>query len=169
MAPGTTADFEDSNIPQLVSKQQSNGHNAKPPPKSLLSRPEAVPVLASLDLASLPLDTLCKFSVSITPSALGSIDVPIFAYRSSNPGPVIGITCAIHGNEVNGIPVIQKLFADIEQGLNADSVSSPVQDALKVECGTIIGIPVVNVPGFLASIRCFDDESKQDLNRLMPG
>ncbi|KAL1889486.1 hypothetical protein Sste5346_008864 [Sporothrix stenoceras] len=46
---------------------------------------------------------------------------------------------------------------------------APASEPLHIERGTVIGIPVVNVPGFLASIRCFDEDSKQDLNRLMPG
>ena len=30
------------------------------------------------------------------------------------PGPTVGIAAAIHGNELNGIPVIQRLFREID-------------------------------------------------------
>ncbi|OBT51472.1 hypothetical protein VE04_08318 [Pseudogymnoascus sp. 24MN13] len=134
----------------------------------------SLPVFNSLNIEALPVDTVSKFFITIAPGVLSTIDVPVYAYRSSKPGPVVGITCAIHGNEVNGIPVIQRLFSSIERGTthkhrNTQETSEDRQESLRVDCGTIIGIPVVNVPGFVASMRCFDEESKQDLNRLMPG
>ncbi|CAK7207586.1 hypothetical protein SEUCBS139899_010396 [Sporothrix eucalyptigena] len=127
--------------------------------------------ISSLDVTAIPTDTACRYQLSLTSTALGSVDIPIFAYRSKNPGPTVGITCAIHGNEVNGIPVIQQLFRDMEGNVSNEHAAShlPAPERLHVERGTIIGIPVANVPGFLASIRCFDEDSKQDLNRLMPG
>jgi hypothetical protein len=134
----------------------------------------SLPVFNSLNIEALPVDTVSKFFITIAPGVLSTIDVPVYAYRSSKPGPVVGITCAIHGNEVNGIPVIQRLFSSIERGTthkhrNTQETPEDGQESLRVDCGTIIGIPVVNVPGFVASMRCFDEESKQDLNRLMPG
>ncbi|OBT79638.1 hypothetical protein VF21_01346 [Pseudogymnoascus sp. 05NY08] len=134
----------------------------------------SLPVFNSLDIEALPVDTVSKFFITIAPGVLCTVDVPVYAYRSSKPGPVVGITCAIHGNEVNGIPVIQRIFSRIERGTthkhrNTQETLEDGQESLRVDCGTIIGIPVVNVPGFVASMRCFDEESKQDLNRLMPG
>ena len=66
--------------------------------------------------------------------------------------PVLGITAALHGNELNGLPTIFKLFNNL--------------DLTKLK-GTLIAVPVVNVPGFLAKQREFTD--KKDLNRLFPG
>lgn len=79
------------------------------------------------------------------------IHIPFLGFKSSNPGPTIGITCAIHGNEVNGIAVVHELFQNIGE---------------LVTSGTIIAVPVINVPGFVSSSRLYDN---QDLNRLMPG
>lgn len=115
------------------------------------------PVYKNLDPSTLPEGKVVKFDLVLTANALETVKVPVLAYRSRKAGPTVGITCAIHGNEINGIPVIQKLFEDIDN------------NSLELLSGTVIGVPVVNVPGFLASIRQFDDESKQDLNRLMPG
>lgn len=115
------------------------------------------PVYKNLDPSTLTEGKVVKFNLVLTANALETVNVPVLAYRSRKAGPTVGITCAIHGNEINGIPVIQKLFEDINN------------NSLELLSGTVIGVPVVNVPGFLASIRQFDDESKQDLNRLMPG
>jgi predicted deacylase len=79
---------------------------------------------------------------------------------------VVGITCAIHGNKVNVIPIIQKLFNNISHPTTPKSTAGREQSVLSVIRGIVIAIPVLNVPGFLDSTRCFDG---QDLNRLMPG
>lgn len=148
MAPGTLLD-DLSSSERLVMPTIGNTKD------NLDALPGTRPT--QLNIQSLPLDKVTKLYITMTPSALGTIDMPVFAYRSSNSGPTIGITSTVHGNEVNGIFVIEKLFESI------------ANSSIQVTSGTIIGVPVVNVPGFLASIRCFDDESKQDLNRLMPG
>jgi predicted deacylase len=92
-----------------------------------------------------------RFSI-VTANTLGPVNLPVLAYRGSD-GPTIGITSAIHGNEVNGIAVIQRLFARLE------TIGSVIP-------AIIIGVPILNAPGFLDSVRSFDG---QDLNRLMPG
>jgi predicted deacylase len=78
--------------------------------------------------------------------------VPVMILKGNMQGKVLGITAAIHGNELNGIPVIQKLLANID----------PVDLT-----GTIIAIPGMNSLGILNDDRSFLDE--EDLNRVFPG
>lgn len=80
------------------------------------------------------------------------ISVPMMVARGLEDGPVVGVTAAVHGNELNGISVIQRLFSEIDI------------EELK---GTIVGIPVVNVPAFMRRKRRFNDGV--DLNHIMPG
>ena len=47
---------------------------------------------------------------------------------------VLGITAAMHGNEVNGVSCIQRVMADL--------------DISKLH-GTVVGVPCVNIPGYL--------------------
>lgn len=117
---------------------------------------EAQPVISvsKLDVATLPCDRVLTLNLALSHTALSTITVPILAYRSRVPGPTVGIVAAIHGNEINGVPVIQKLFNDIRTC------------AKTVAHGSVIGVLVLNVPGFLDSERGQDG---QDLNRLMPG
>ncbi len=77
---------------------------------------------------------------------------PLVAIRGERPGPVVGITAAIHGNELNGIPAIHELFNTL-----------PVEEL----CGTVVAVPVINLPGYLRNQRPFSDGT--DLNRIMPG
>ena len=73
-------------------------------------------------------------------------------YQGAFEGPILGITSALHGNELNGIPLIFRLIRELDIG---------------VLQGTVVAVPVVNGPGFLRHSRYFHDG--QDLNRLFPG
>ncbi len=80
------------------------------------------------------------------------VRLPILVARGLQDGPVLGLTAALHGNELNGIPVIQRLFTDL--------------DVTQLS-GTLVGVLIANVPGLLAEQRKFNDEV--DLNRIAPG
>lgn len=80
------------------------------------------------------------------------IYIPIIVAKGKKRGPVVGITAAVHGNELNGISIIQRLFSDID--INELS-------------GIVIGVPVVNMPALLNNSRLFIDGA--DINRIMPG
>ena len=80
------------------------------------------------------------------------VQIPVLVGRGKEAGPVLGITAAIHGNELNGIAVIQKLFATL--------------DVSRLR-GAVVGVPVLNIPGLLQEKRHFNDGT--DLNRISPG
>ncbi len=89
----------------------------------------------------------------ISDNSLGdSWKVPLIIVRGKNKGPVFGITAAVHGDELNGISTIFKL---VEQ-INPEELS-----------GTLVMVPISNVPGYLFNQREFSDGI--DLNRIMPG
>ncbi len=118
-----------------------------------MHRHHHIEIVESFDPAELPAGTLTRLRLSMVGNGLGGlITVPVIVARGVNDGPTMGLTAAIHGNELNGMKVIQKLIADL--------------DPSKLT-GTIIAVPVVNVPGYLMNTRQFNDG--QDLNRVMPG
>lgn len=97
---------------------------------------------------------LHKFNIAIPGTSLGTPwQVPCIVLKGGAPGPTLGITAALHGDELNGINTIFKLFENIE-------------DHTKLN-GTIVAVPVVNVPGFMIEQREYSDG--KDLNRRMPG
>ncbi len=80
------------------------------------------------------------------------IRMPIRVIRAKSPGPVVFVTAAIHGDEINGTGIIHDfLFGD----------------TVKLLKGTLILVPVVNVFGFEAHERYLPD--RRDLNRSFPG
>ena len=116
--------------------------------------PAPEPLLVKgIDLESLPLGAISRLRVRLAESALGEpLSVPVLVARGRHAGPVLGITSALHGNELAGIPVIHRLFSE----LDVEHLS-----------GTIVAVPVVNTVGFQRYQRGFSDG--QDLNRIMPG
>lgn len=78
--------------------------------------------------------------------------VPVTVVRGKRRGPTLFVTAAVHGDELNGVAVIRDLLID--------------QD-LSDLAGTLIAVPVVNVPGFLNQTRVLPD--RRDLNRSFPG
>ena len=81
------------------------------------------------------------------------VEIPYFVMRGVKKHPVLLLNAAIHGDELNGVEVIMRLFEEL----------NPMQ--IK---GTIIGVPVVNVLAFRSRDR-FDAIEKRDLNRKFPG
>jgi uncharacterized protein len=110
-------------------------------------------VVDELDLEQLPLGTCSRLMVDLIHDGLGrSLRLPVMVGRGSHPGPVIGLTAALHGNELNGISVLHRLFETLD---------------LKSLRGTVVGVMVVNVPAYLNNARTFDDRT--DMNHVMPG
>jgi len=111
------------------------------------------PLLDRLPLDELPSGQIGRFWLTLVEDSIARpVAVPVLVARGARPGPVFGVTAAVHGNELNGIPTIHRLLAAIDP------------DVLK---GTIVAVPVVNVAGYLRNQRLFHDDA--DLNRLFPG
>lgn len=107
----------------------------------------------SLELASLPSGVISRCYLQVVEDGMGSpVKIPLLVAKGKDNGPVLGLTAAVHGNELNGIPVIQRLFKEIDP---------------KNLKGTIVGVPIVNVPSYLRKKRRFLDGV--DLNHIMPG
>ena len=112
-----------------------------------------VATITQLDLASIPHGTIQYYWLKIISDGMGTpISIPVMVAKGKEVGPVLGLTAAVHGDELNGIPVIQRLFKDID----VESLA-----------GTIVGVPVVNIPSFIRKKRRFNDGV--DLNHIMPG
>ncbi len=112
-----------------------------------------IPIVLEFNIEDTPRQSIRHYWLKIISDGLGSpISVPLMVARGKEDFPILGLTAAVHGNELNGIPVIQRLFNEID-----------VAD-LK---GTIVGVPVVNIPSFIRKKRRFNDGV--DLNHIMPG
>jgi len=83
----------------------------------------------------------------------GQITIPILIARGPSSGKTIFISSGVHGDEINGIKILQRFINSLDV------------TALK---GTIIFLPLINVSGFKAKERYVQYDGK-DLNRCFPG
>jgi hypothetical protein len=81
-----------------------------------------------------------------------SVNMPVHVVHGRNAGPVLLVSAAVHGDEINGVEIIRRLLA--HKSINRIK-------------GTLIAIPVVNVYGFVSKSRYLPD--RRDLNRSFPG
>jgi predicted deacylase len=82
----------------------------------------------------------------------GGVHVPVTVIHGHKPGPTAFVMAAVHGDEINGVDIVRRLIFDIDH----EKLS-----------GTVIAVPVVNIPGFLAQSRYLPYH--RDLNRFFPG
>ena len=78
--------------------------------------------------------------------------LPVRVIRGKEDGPIVFISAAIHGDELNGIEIIRRLR------------KLEILENLK---GTIILVPIVNIYGVMNLSRYLPD--RRDLNRNFPG
>ena len=81
-----------------------------------------------------------------------SLHMPVKVICGRKAGPVLFVSAAVHGDELNGVEVIRRLLR---------------LKALRSIRGTLLAVPIVNVHGFLDQSRYLPD--RRDLNRSFPG
>ena len=93
-----------------------------------------------------------RFTVSET--YLGDpVRIPVTVVNGEREGPTLCLTAASHGDELNGIEIVREVAHEWDHsGLR----------------GTLICLPVLNVPGFIAQQRYLPVYDR-DLNRSFPG
>lgn len=80
-----------------------------------------------------------------------TMSIPVYIKRGKHAGPTLFLSAAIHGDELNGIEIINRI-------INNKAIAN-----LK---GTLIAVPMVNVYGVLNQSRYLPD--RRDLNRSFP-
>ena len=85
-------------------------------------------------------------------SSYTPLSMPVHVIHGKREGPVVFISAAIHGDEINGIEIIRQIR------------HTKAIDRLR---GTLVCVPIVNVYGFFNHTRYLPD--KRDLNRTFPG
>jgi hypothetical protein len=81
-----------------------------------------------------------------------SLHMPVQVICGRKAGPVLFVSAAIHGDELNGVEIVRRLLK---------------RKVLRSIRGTLLAVPIVNVHGFLNQSRYLPD--RRDLNRSFPG
>ncbi len=80
------------------------------------------------------------------------VNIPVIVTRGKSDGPVLFVSAAIHGDEINGTEIVRQFNA--------------LLDPEEIR-GTIVCVPIVNIFGFYSMTRIMPDN--RDLNRSFPG
>jgi predicted deacylase len=80
------------------------------------------------------------------------LKLPVAVVHGTKPGPRVWIDAAIHGDELNGVEIINQVLDRL--------------DPTNLH-GAVLAVPVVNVFGFVQQDRYLPD--RRDLNRSFPG
>ncbi|WP_256545571.1 succinylglutamate desuccinylase/aspartoacylase family protein [Halobellus inordinatus] len=81
------------------------------------------------------------------------VRIPVTIINGEQDGPTVFLSAAAHGDELNGIEVVREVAHEWD---------------LSDLAGTLVCLPVLNVPGFLAQQRYLPIYDR-DLNRSFPG
>jgi len=80
------------------------------------------------------------------------VNLSVHVIHGAEPGPVLFLCAALHGDEILGVEIIRRILR--RPGIGRLS-------------GTLLAVPVVNAFGFLSQSRYMPD--RRDLNRSFPG
>src|SRR5688572_7392146 len=62
------------------------------------------------------------------------IDIPIIVHRSRKEGPTLLLIAGMHGDEINGVEIMRRIIKE---------------KLYKVNAGSVICIPIINIYGFI--------------------
>jgi predicted deacylase len=142
-----TRDAAEEATPNAATEPQE-----QPIPEPQAKEPPRAKNLALLGSEVLPgTSTRLGWSSGIQIAGL-SQPTPVLVVNGANAGPALCLTSTIHGDELNGIEIIRQTMYD----LDPEKLS-----------GSVVGIPIVNLPGFEQGSRYLPD--RRDLNRHFPG
>ena len=95
-----------------------------------------------------------QFRYEVGETYLGdAVEIPVTVVNGEHAGPRVVMTAAVHGDELNGVKVLQEVADAYDPGELH---------------GTLVVLHVVNVPGYLAQQRYLPIYD-QDVNRSFPG
>jgi uncharacterized protein len=83
-----------------------------------------------------------------------ALDIPVAVAHGRNPGPVLALVAGAHGTEYASILAVAELIDRIDAG---------------VVSGTVLLLPLVNVPSFEAKVPHLNPVDGKNMNRFYPG
>ena len=138
----------------VVARAQGNAPAAAIPPGTQQESVVSVPwdLIELLGQSVAPGDRR-RLSLRAGESFAGdAVEIPVLVIRGTTPGPALCLVAGVHGDELNGIEIVRKVFETV---------------APRDLSGMLVGVPVANVHGLRRSSRYLPDQ--RDLNRFFPG
>jgi predicted deacylase len=93
-------------------------------------------------------------AIDVPAGSDAAMSIPIAVAHGARPGPVLALLAGAHGTEYASIIALEKLIA----GIDAKELS-----------GTVIILPLVNVPSFQKIVPHLNPTDNKNMNRMYPG
>jgi predicted deacylase len=112
--------------------------------------------MAFLGVSAKPGEVI-RARVPIGESADGTaVGLPVAVFHGVRPGPTLYIQAGLHGDELTGVEICRRALGELNPA---------------VLSGTVVSVPLANVPAYLSRTRGFLHEERWliDINRIFPG
>ena len=93
-------------------------------------------------------------AIEVLAGSDAGMSIPIAVAHGARPGPVLALLAGAHGTEYASIIALEKLIADIDA---------------KQLSGTVIIVPLLNVPSFQKIVPHLNPTDGKNMNRMYPG
>ncbi|HEV8484301.1 MAG TPA: M14 family metallopeptidase [Blastocatellia bacterium] len=93
-------------------------------------------------------------AIEVPAAADAALSIPVVVVHGSRPGPVLALVSGAHGTEYASIIALEKLIGLLD----------PAQVS-----GTVIVVPLVNIPSFEQKIAHVNPVDGKSMNRMYPG
>jgi hypothetical protein len=92
--------------------------------------------------------------IAVPASSDAGMNIPVAVFHGARPGPVLALVSGAHGTEYASIIALEKLIGQ----LNPAELS-----------GTVIVVPLINVPSFEQKVPHLNPVDGKNMNRMYPG
>ena len=93
-------------------------------------------------------------TIEVPPGIDSALSIPVVVIHGAKPGPVLALVAGSHGTEYASIIALEKVIA----------LLSPADIS-----GTVIIVPLINVPSFEQKVPHLNPVDKKNMNRFYPG
>jgi uncharacterized protein len=104
--------------------------------------------------AAAPRGQAARGAIEVPAGSDAALSIPVAVVHGAKPGPVLAIVSGAHGTEYASIVAVERLIGQ----LDPKSVS-----------GTVILVPLVNIPSFEQKIAHVNPTDGKSMNRFYPG
>jgi uncharacterized protein len=104
--------------------------------------------------ATATIEQMARGTIEIPAGSDAALSIPVALFRGAKPGPVLALVSGAHGTEYASIIGLEKLIGL----LNPAEIS-----------GTVIILPLVNVPSFEQKVAHVNPVDGKSMNRMYPG
>lgn len=104
--------------------------------------------------ASAPRGETGRGAIEVPAGVDPALSIPVVVVNGAKPGPVLAIVSGAHGTEYASIIAVEKLIQRLDP---------------KVISGTVILVPLVNIPSFEQKVPHVNPVDNKSMNRFYPG